>query len=158
MRLLPSVLALGLSATLLSACNAFSPIPNDADIDVNGKYTGRLVGLNNDSALLDVTIVEKDLSVTGTVRSRVTGDSYALTGTRSVYKASPVVVNATSNLGSGSACPGGFTDRYGVMVTFYNVSRHSGAGGSGFVNHDVCVAGQWERSDFNSGQLELTRQ
>lgn len=158
MRLLPSVLALGLSASLLSACNAFSPIPNDADIDVNGRYTGRLVGLDNDSALLDVTIVEKNLEVTGTVTSRVTGDSYTLTGTRSVYKASPVVVNATSTLGSGSACPGGFTERYGVQVTFYNASRYSGAGGSGFVNHDICVAGQWERSDVNSGQLELTRQ
>lgn len=157
MRLLLPVLTAGLSVCVLASCNAFSPIPNEADINVNGSYTGRLVGQNNDSAVLDITIVEKDLAVTGTVKSRATGDSYTLTGTRSVYKASPVTLNATSNLGGGSACPGGFTERYGVQVTFYNVSKYSGAGGTGFVNHDICKSGQWERTELNSGQLELAR-
>lgn len=157
MKPLPSVLALGLSACLLASCNAFSPIPNDADIDVNGDYVGRLVGANNDSAVLDIKIVEKDLAVTGTVKSRATGDSYTLTGSRSVYRASPVTLNATANLGSGSGCPGGFTEHYGVQVTFYNSSRYSGAGGTGSVTHTVCVAGQMQPSQINSGQLELTR-
>lgn len=157
MRSLLPVLTAGLSVCVLASCNAFSPIPGDADIDVNGNYTGRLIGQDNDSAILDITIVERDLAVTGTVRSRATGDSYTLTGTRSVYRASPVDLNATANLGSGSACPGGFTDRYGVQVTFYAASKYSGAGGTGTVNHEVCASGQWQRTELNSGRLELTR-
>lgn len=140
---------------LLPACN-LSPIPNERNIDVNGSYTGRIVGPDNTSALLDVTIQEKNLQVTSTVHSRTTGESFTLSGTRSVYNASPVTVNVTSNLGSGSACSGGFTEQYSVNVTFYASKQDSA---SGYVTHNVCNATskQFERSNVNSGGLELVR-
>ncbi len=145
---------LALSA-LLSACGGW-PVPNEPNININGSYTGRLVGYDNTSALLDVTIVEKDLRVTATVKSRETGETFTLSGTRSVYNASPVTVNATANLGSGSPCAGGVTEQYGVSLSFYPTKQSSG---TGYVTHQTCnkTNQQFERNNFNSGSLELVR-
>ncbi|ANE43011.1 hypothetical protein [Deinococcus puniceus] len=154
-RLLPALL---LPALALASCN-YGSIPNEANIDISGDYVGRIVGSDGKSALLDVTVVEKDLRVTGTVKSRDTGETFNVVGTRSVYNASPVTADMTAELGSGSVCEGGFTNRYVIEATFIRGSRYSGAGATGYVNHSVCNAGSktYERVQFNSGSLELAR-
>lgn len=143
-------------ATLLSACSSWFPPVNGPNIDINGHYNGRLVGYDNKTALLDVTIVEKDLRVTTTVKSLENGQTFTLMGTRSVYDASPVAVNVTADLGSGSNCQGGFTDKYSVLVNFYTYKKDIG---NGTVNHTSCNAstGQFEQNSFNTGSLELAR-
>lgn len=147
-----SLLAL---VALLPAC-AWDPIPRGPNINVNGTYLGRIVGSNNQSALLDVTVVEKNLNVTATVTSRTTQETFTMLGTRSVYDASPVRVNVMTSLGSGSRCAGGVQERYGVDVSFYKDKKDVGLGN---VTHEVCNAstGQFEHSSVNSGALELTR-
>lgn len=139
----------------LPAC-AWDPIPRQQDINVNGIYLGRIIGSNNQSALLDVTIVEKDRNVSATVTSQTTRETFTLTGTRSIYDASPVRVNATANIGSGSTCPGGFKETYAVDVSFYISRKDSG---TGYVTHALCnaLSDNYERSEVNSGSLELVR-
>ncbi|THF71394.1 hypothetical protein E7T06_03395 [Deinococcus sp. Arct2-2] len=154
-RLLPALL---LPTLALASCN-YGSIPNEANIDINGEYVGRIVGQDGKSALLDVTVVEKDLRVTGTVKSRDTGETFNAVGTRSVYDASPVTTDMTADLGSGSACEGGFTDKYVIRATFVRKSRYTGAGATGNVTHSVCNASTklYGYASFNSGSLELSR-
>lgn len=141
-------------------CTPAPAIPNAPDINVNGSYTARIVGLDSSSALLDVTIVEKNLAVTATVKSRDTGQVVTLTGTRSVYKASPVEMNLTQELGSGSPCERGSTERYAVNATFYAQSQNSGEGAKGSARHEVCdpASGLFRPIAAGTGSLELVRQ
>ncbi|UQN06963.1 hypothetical protein [Deinococcus sp. QL22] len=154
-RLLP---ALWLPALALASCN-YGSISNEANIDISGEYVGRIVGSDGKSALLDVTVAEKDLRVTGTVKSRDTGETFNVVGTRSVYDASPVTADMTADLGSGSVCEGGFTDKYVIRATFIRGNRYTGAGATGYVTHSVCKAStkSYDYSAFNSGSLELSR-
>lgn len=152
-----TVLPLLALAALLPSCDwMVAPVPTGPNIDINGNYTGRLVGSDNKTALLDVTIVEKEMRVTATVKSLDNGQTFTLTGTRSVYNSSPVSVNVTADLGSGSVCTGGFTEKYSVSATFYTYKKDTG---SGYVNHLSCNAStrQYEQSSFNYGSLELAR-
>jgi hypothetical protein len=154
-RLLPALL---LPTLALASCN-YGSIPNEANIDISGDYVGRIVGSDGKSALLDVTVVEQDLRVTGTVKSRDTGETFNLVGTRSVYDASPVTADMTSDLGSGSVCEGGFVNKYIVRAYFVRGSRSSGAGATGSITHLVCNATTkyYDYVPFNSGNLELAR-
>lgn len=151
-----SLLTVLVALPLLTSCNFFWPVPDDRNIDINGTYAGRLIGSDNRTALLDVTIQEKDQRVSVTVKSQETGATFTLSGTRSVYDASPVTVNVNADLGTGSVCAGGLTDRYKVNVIFYAAKRDSG---TGYVTHEVCNATtrNFENTNFNAGTLEITR-
>ncbi|GBF05335.1 hypothetical protein DAERI_040095 [Deinococcus aerius] len=154
----PTLPALALAVSVaLSACGSL--LPDEPNIDISGSYVGRIVGSDGRSALLDVTVQEKDLRVTASVTSRDTGQSFTLTGTRSVYDASPVTVDTVAELGTGSACAGGFTERYQVRATFSRAGRTGSVGAQGYVNHQTCNAatGRYEDVTLNSGSLELTR-
>jgi hypothetical protein len=153
-----SLVFLALLALGLSGCY-YSPLPSEQPINVNGVYIGRLVGNSNDSAALDITLVEQDLAVTAVVKSRANAQTYILSGTRSVYTSSPVTVNITGTAGSGGACANGITDRYSVSATIRNGSGSARGQiqGSGTVEHQTCVGGALVRSDIDSGQLELTK-
>lgn len=152
-RLLPALL---LPSLALASCG-WGAIPNDQNINISGNYVGRIVGQDGKSALLDVTVAEKDLRVTGTVKSRDTGEIFNLVGTRSVYDASPVTADLTADIGSGSVCEGGFTDKYIVRAYFVRGSRVSGAGATGSITHLICTAStkNYDYTPFNSGNLEL---
>lgn len=145
---------------VLAGCTPTPSIPNGPDFNVNGSYTGRIVGLDGSSALLDVTITEQNLAVTATVKSRDTGQVVTLSGTRSVYKASPVEVNLTQELGTGSPCERGSTERYAVSATFYAQGQNSGEGARGSARHEVCdpASGLFRSVAAGTGSLELVRQ
>lgn len=151
----PYLLVSGLAAALLTSCGLWG-IPTQRNIDLNGTYSGRLIGPDNRTALLDVSIEEKDLRTKVSVKSLETGETFVLNGTRSVYDASPVTVNVNAEVGSGSNCRGGYTDLYRAEVTFYASKQD---GGRGYVYHDVCDAatGQFVSSALNAGNLEITR-
>lgn len=145
---------------LLGACGYSPPLPEEPDIDINGTYLGRIVGPDQRSALLDVTLNEQNLTVTATVTSQATGQRVTLTGTRSVYRASPVTVNATSEVTApDSPCERRVTERYAVAVTFYaaNGSRDEGARGS--ARHEVCdpATRLLRPVSDGTGELELIR-
>ncbi|EYB68183.1 hypothetical protein DEIPH_ctg025orf0013 [Deinococcus phoenicis] len=148
--------ALFLIAPLLAACG--SSLLEQPNIDLSGSYVGRIVGQDGRSALIDVAVQEKDLRVSAAMTSRETGQSFTLVGTRSVYKASPVTVNTLAELGSGSACPGGFTERYQVQAVFERAGRNGAVGARGYVAYQTCDAttGGYSPSALNSGTLELT--
>ncbi|GAA5514886.1 hypothetical protein Dcar01_03650 [Deinococcus carri] len=148
---------LTLTTALLASCGSY--LPDQPDIDVGGSYVGRIIGSEGRTALLDVTVQEKDLRVSATVTSRETGQSFTLVGTRSVYKSSPVTVDTLAELGSGSVCPGGFTERYQVRATFERAGRGGPVGARGAVLHQTCDAATslYQYDSANSGMLELTR-
>ncbi|MFC6591467.1 hypothetical protein ACFP81_05195 [Deinococcus lacus] len=148
--------ALGGLSLVLASCS-FSPVPTEPNIDINGAFLGRLVNQQNETALLDISLVEKDLRVTATVKSRENGRTYTLSGTRSVYNASPVTVNLTAEEGSGSVCPGGLTDKFSVSVVFYASKR--GDSGNGYVNHLQCdtTSGSYLSVQEDAGNLEVVR-
>ncbi len=145
---------------LLASCGALRDgLPNGADIDVNGSYTGRIVGSDGRSILLDTTLVEQNERFTATVRSPDNGQVLTLQGTRSVHKASPVSVDVVQETGGGSACARGLTDRYQVDVTFYARSEYSSEGARGVAQHEVCdtASGTSVQITDGSGSLELVR-
>lgn len=143
----------------LSGC-WYSALPSQQNIDVNGTYLGRLASIDGSSALLDITLVETNLALSATVKNRANTQTYALTGTRSVYTNSPVNLSLTGSFGAGSACPGGYTDTYGVNATLqYGYGAASGkVQGNGFVTHKTCVGGVLTQSTTDSGSLELSKQ
>ena len=147
-----TLLLAGASLTLLSGCNTYRPFGQGADIDINGEYVGRVIGNMQDSAVLDVTVLERDLAVTATIKSRANGQTYRLTGTRSVYRSTPVQVNLAGSFGVVQC--NGYAERYTAAVTFVEFERGSA---EGYMNHFTCVAGQWQGEYDNSGRLELTR-
>ncbi|WP_293911064.1 hypothetical protein [Deinococcus sp.] len=152
--LLP-VLTLGLSG----CWGSYSSLPSQKEIDVNGNYDGRILGNSNASALLDITLVEKNRDITAVVKSGGNGQTYTLTGTRSVYNTSPVSVNLNGSFGSGSACPGGFAESYSVSARIeYGYDKAANQVlGSGSVERKTCVGGTLTRDTDNSGQIELTK-
>lgn len=149
--------ALTLTAALLASCGSY--LPDQPNIDIGGSYVGRIIGAEGRTALLDVTVQEKDLRVSAAVTSRDTGQTFTLVGTRSVYNASPVTVDTVAELGSGSVCPGGFTERYQVRATFERAGRSGPVGARGSVTHQTCDAATrlYQYDSVNSGTLELTR-
>ncbi|MFC6617485.1 hypothetical protein [Deinococcus radiophilus] len=122
------------------------------DINVNGQYVGRVIGPDRSTALLDVSVVGKDLAVTATVKSRANGGTYVVKGSRSVYRSTPVQLNLVSEFGEGSC--GGFAHKYTAQVTFVEYERGSAPG---TVNRSTCQSGEWQPDQQNRGQLELTR-
>lgn len=146
-------LSLVLATGLLSGCGV--PLPNGINLEISGQYTGKVIGKDGQS-LYDVTLVTNKLNVTATFRNQATGNEFTLTGQRSIQGATPVQVSATGGIGTGSACPGGFTDMFTLGVSFY-ASR--GGNGLGNLWHESCDAlGQGFVANLNgAGLLELTK-
>lgn len=158
MRVLPILLTLGLS---LVACSPAPPLPEDPDVDVNGVFSGRLVGADNRSVLLDVTIVEKDRAVTATAVNAETGETLlALKGSRSPYRNSPVGVNAVAERTEpGAPCERGVAERFSVDLNFYSRTGSRAEGATGSVSHEFCDAETrlFRPVNDGSGRLELVR-
>ncbi|RJF71929.1 hypothetical protein D3875_10505 [Deinococcus cavernae] len=134
-------------------------IPNGPDIDLGGSYVGRLVGYNNQSALLDIQLEVNGHEVTAALLNRTDRKIYRATGTRSVFPGSPVVVNLLGTSGQGSPCEGGAAEWYIVTATFVSASATTGAGGRGTVQRMICdpLARQFRPDNLNSGSLEIVR-
>lgn len=154
------LLAPALAAALV-ACTQSAPAPSTdptADFNISGTYVGRIVGDNGRSVLLDAEVREQDLNVTVRAKRRDTGEAYLLTGTRSVFASSPVQVDAVAELGSGSPCEGGFTDRLILRALFQKVPPGNVPAARGSLIHLKCNAS--ERFYFpdyaQSGFLELS--
>lgn len=157
MRSLPALAALCL---LLAACSPEPPLPEEPDININGSYTGRIVSADQRSALLDVTLLERNLAVTANVTSRANGQTLVLTGTRSVYKASPVTANAVLEITApDSPCRENVRERYAVGMTFYAKTQSRDEGAKGFASHEVCdpETATFKAIPDGTGQLELVR-
>lgn len=135
------------------------PIPNQPDLDLNGEYIGRLRGYNNQTGLLDLTVKVSGYNMTATVFSRALKQTFEVSGTRSIFRASPVTVNLVGQSGRGSPCEGGFTETYQVTVTFVRASEASGEGGRGSFQRWVCdsLARQFRPDPAASGELEVAR-
>ncbi|WP_104990828.1 hypothetical protein [Deinococcus sp. NW-56] len=135
------------------------PIPNQPDLDLSGEYVGRLRGQNNQTGLLDISVKVSGYDVTASVFSRALKQSFQASGTRSIFRASPVTVNLVGQSGQGSACEGGFTELYQVNVTFVRASELSGEGGRGSIQRMICdsVTRQFRPDPQNSGELEVAR-
>lgn len=157
-RLLP--LAPALTAALVACTQPVATPPTDAaaDYDISGTYVGRIVGDSGRSMLLDAEVREQTLNVTVRAKLRDTGETYVLTGTRSVFASSPVQVDAVAELGSGSVCEGGFTDRLILRAQFQKMPPTNVSTARGSLVHLKCNAG--ERFYFpdyaQSGFLELS--
>lgn len=143
----------------LAAYNWIQPIPNQPDLDVGGEYVARLRGYNNQTALLDITVTASGYDVTATVYSRALKQMFKASGTRSIFRASPVTVSLLGTQGQGSPCEGGFTEMYQVDVTFVRASELSGEGGRGRIQRMICdpLARQYRPDPVNSGELEVAR-
>lgn len=146
---------------VLGSCAFGPPLPEEPDIEIDGTYLGRIVGADQRSALLDVVLREEDLNVTATVTSRANGQTVTLTGTRSVYRASPVTVNVTQEITApDSPCVRRVTERYAVGVTFYAANSSRDEGALGYAHHEVCDRKTATLVVVNdgTGSLELIRQ
>lgn len=155
------LLAPALAAALV-ACTQSAPAPSTdltADFDISGTYVGRVVSDNGHSTLLDADVREQNLNVTVRVKLRDTGETYLLTGTRSVFAFSPVQVDTATELGSGSPCEGGFTERLILRASFQRIAPNNVSTARGYLTHLRCNAseGFYLPDSTRSGFIELSR-